>query len=292
MLNDVDASNNIICVFFIFQEVVNPDVNVSNKYVYFKRTYNNNSFVQYTPIASTLVSTLYGSQGEIVQAYNLYEDGQIFYATDENKFYDLTVTSSRGVETRSLEASNNGEKYLWLYGRTNLYFQYRHSSPANRRIDPSPNNIVDLYILTKTYADDYTNWIKDTSGKITEPEKTDVEQLRLAYGELENYKTISDTIIYNPARFKPVFGAKANENLRAKFKVVKNAEVVISDNDIKVAVINAVNKYFEISNLDFGESFYFSELSAYLHTELGTKINSIIIVPKNTKTNTPNIAPS
>lgn len=267
----------------IFEELVSPSVNPTNKYVYFERTYNNNSFVQYQPIDSTLVSTLYGSQGEIVQAYNLYEDGQIFYATDENKFYDLTVTASRGIETRSLTQSNNGDKYLWLFGRTNVYFQYRHSSPANRRIDPSPNNIVDLYILTKQYADDYSTWIRDTSGKIVEPEKTDVEQLRLAYGELENYKTISDTIIYNPARFKPVFGAKANESLRAKFKVVKNSEAVISDNDIKVAVVTAINKYFDTANWDFGESFYFSELSAYLHAELNTKISSVIIVPKNTQ---------
>ena len=268
----------------LFNEVVNPANNTgNNKYVYFKKTYNNNDFVQYTPISSSLVSVAYASQGDIVQAYNLYEDGQIFYATDENKFYDLTVSVSRGIETRSLTASNNGEKYLWLFGRTGLYFQYRHTAPSNRRIDPSPNNIVDLYILIKNYADDYQAWIRDTTGKLVQPERTDTEQLRLAYGELENYKTMSDTIIYNSARFKPIFGSKANEALRATFKVVKNSEVVISDNDVRVAVIGAVNKYFDITNWDFGESFYFSELSAYLHAELKTKINSIIIVPKNTQ---------
>ncbi len=268
----------------LFEELVNPDINEgNNKYVYFKKTYNNNNYVQYTPIDSSLVSVEYASQGDIVQAYNLYEDGQIFYATDENIFYDLTVTATRGVETRSLTASANGETYLWLFGRSGLYFQYRHAAPANRRIDPSPNNIVDLYILTKGYAADYQAWIRDTSGKVVEPQQTDVEQLRLAYGELENFKTISDTIIYNPARFKPIFGAKANESLRATIKVVKNMEVVISDNDVKVAVIAAVNKFFDVNNWDFGESFYFSELSAYLHTELATKISSVIIVPKNTQ---------
>jgi hypothetical protein len=268
----------------LFEELVNPSLNQgNNKYVYFKKTYNNNNYVQYTPIDSSLVSVEFASQGDIVQAYNLYENGQIFYATDENIFYDLTVTATRGVETRSLTASANGETYLWLFGRSSLYFQYRHAAPANRRIDPSPNNIVDLYILTKGYAADYQAWIRDTSGKVVEPQQTDVEQLRLAYGELENFKTISDTIIYNPARFKPIFGAKANESLRATIKVVKNVEVVISDNDVKVAVIAAVNKFFDVNNWDFGESFYFSELSAYLHTELATKISSVIIVPKNTQ---------
>jgi hypothetical protein len=100
---------------------------------------------------------------------------------------------------------------------------------------------------------------------------------------LENYKTISDTLIYNSARFKPVFGSKANDALRAVFKVVKNTNAVISDNDVKVAVIAAINNYFSVDNWEFGESFYFSELSAYLHTELATKINSVIIVPKNTQ---------
>ena len=71
--------------------------------------------------------------------------------------------------------------------------------------------------------------------------------------------------------------------------MVKNNEVVISDNDVKVAVITAVNKFFDVNNWDFGESFYFSELSAYLHTELATKINSVIIVPKNTQQNFGNL---
>lgn len=268
----------------VFEELVNPAVNTNyNKYVYFQKTYNSNNFVQYVPLDSVLVSVAYASQGDIVQAYNLYEDGQIFYATDENTFYDLSVDTTRGVETRTLTGSANSEKYLWLYGRRGLYFQYRHTSPANRRIDPSPNNIVDLYILTKAYATDYQAWIRDNSGKISQPVETDVEQLRLAYGELENYKTISDTIIYNTGRFKLVFGSKADEALRATFKVVKNAEVVISDNDVKVAVITAVNAYFDINNWDFGETFYFSELSAYLHAELTTKISSIVIVPKSTQ---------
>lgn len=266
----------------LFDEIVNPANNAGNtKYVYFKKTYNANNFVQYVPLDSNMVSVSYASQGDIVQAYNLYNDGQIFYATSENTFYDLSVTTTRGVISRVLTGSANGEKYLWLYGRSGLYFQYRHTSPANRRIDPSPNNIVDLYILTKGYATDYQAWIRDNSGKITKPYDTDVEQLRIAYGELENYKTISDTIIYNSARFKPIFGAKADPAMQATFKVVKNAEAVISDNDIKVSVISAINAYFDVTNWDFGETFYFSELSAYLHKQLSTKISSVVIVPKS-----------
>jgi len=63
--------------------------------------------------------------------------------------------------------------------------------------------------------------------------------------------------------------------------VVKNPNVVVSDNDVKVAVISAVNQYFDVANWDFGESFFFSELSAYLHQVLTPRISSVIIVPSN-----------
>jgi len=92
---------------------------------------------------------------------------------------------------------------------------------------------------------------------------------------------LSDTLIYNSAKFKPIIGSRSDPVLQATFKVIKNPSVVISDNDIKVAVISAVNNYFDIANWDFGEAFYFSELSAYLHKQLTPNISSIIIVPKN-----------
>ena len=265
----------------VFEELVNPLLNTTNnKYVYFQKTYNINNFITYVPLAADTVSVLYASQGDILQAASLYNDGQVFYAYDENNFYVLSVTkSASGAVSRTLTSSANGETYLWKYGRRDLYFQYRHSAPANRRIDPSPNNIVDLYILTKQYASDYQNWIRDTSGKIAQPSISNTESLQLAYGELENYKTISDTIIYNPARFKPVFGSKAESALQATFKVIKNADQAISDNEIRTALVSAINTYFDVSNWDFGETFYFSELSAYLHAELSPKISSVIIVP-------------
>ena len=267
----------------LFAEIVNPSTNTGySKYLFFQQTYNANNYVQYVPMDAGLINTLYASQGEIVQAYTQYSNGQIFYAYSENVFYTLTVTYLRGVATRALASSPNGAQYLWLIGRRDLYFQYRHAAPADRRIDPSPNNIVDLYILTKQYYDVYQSWIKDTSGTVIEPQQDNVESLQLAYGELENFKTISDTLIYNPGTFKPIFGKKADVSLQATFKVVKNSQQVISDNDVKTAVIAAINTYFDINNWDFGESFYFSELSAYLHTKLSTKISSIIIVPTST----------
>jgi hypothetical protein len=143
--------------------------------------------------------------------------------------------------------------------------------------------------LTKEYSDQYFSYIQDTSNKVSEPSAPTNEELKTNFGSIENFKSISDSIIYNTATFKPLFGAKANSNLQATFKVVKNPNVNISDNDVKSQVIAAINNYFDINNWDFGETFYFSELSAYLHSILTPNISSIIIVPSNTNSNFGNL---
>ena len=100
---------------------------------------------------------------------------------------------------------------------------------------------------------------------------------------MENDKSISDSIIYHSAKFKPLFGNKADPNLQATFKVVKNTDVGVSDSEIKSKLVEAINVYFNITNWDFGDTFYFSELGAWLHNEMSTLINSVIIVPKSSE---------
>jgi hypothetical protein len=163
--------------------------------------------------------------------------------------------------------------------RSSLYFQYKHNSPSRSRIDPTPVNIVDLYILTAEYATSYINWLRDTTGVFTEPTAPTTSSLEIAYSNLDNYKAVSDSIIYNSAKFKPLFGAKADPSLQARFQVVINPAVSLTPNEAKTQVINAINAYFDLSNWDFGDTFYFSELAAYLHTTLVPNIASILIVP-------------
>ena len=163
--------------------------------------------------------------------------------------------------------------------RNSLYFQYKHNSPSNNRIDPTSVNLIDVYILTADYATDYINWLQDLTGTITKPIPPTSSSLEIAYSTLDNYKAISDTLIFNPAQFKPLFGSKSDPTLQARFQVVKNPAVSITDNEVKSQVINAINAYFNIDNWDFGDSFYFSELAAYLHTTLAPNIASVLIVP-------------
>jgi hypothetical protein len=165
-------------------------------------------------------------------------------------------------------------------GRDNLIFQYTHNAPNTRRIDPSPTNIVDLYLLTRSYDQDYRNWVSDVTGRVSKPAQLTTSQLRDNYGSLESAKSVSDSLIFHNVSYRPLFGSKADEELQATFKIVKNRQTFVSDNEIKARVVAAINDYFAIENWDFGDTFYFSELSAYLHQTLAPDVLSIIIVPK------------
>lgn len=242
--------------------------------IFFQQNTGYNSFVSYSIVSAGVINSTYVTLSQIQADETTYTDGQVFYATTDMKFYQLSVVD--GVYTLT-EVTN----YVAKIGRQDMYFQYRHNSPGYRRIDPTPNNIIDLYLLTNTYANDYTSWIQDTTGIISEPTPPTTDELTQSYGTLNNSKAVSDTIIFNSASFKPLFGNNAAPALQGTFKVVKNPSVNVSDNDIKSSVINAINTYFAVSNWDFGETFYFSELSAYLHTQLSPNLSSIVLVPSN-----------
>ena len=58
--------------------------------------------------------------------------------------------------------------------------------------------------------------------------------------------------------------------MQAQFKIVKNPDKVINDNDVKSrAQVQLMN--FSLENWDFGETFYFSELSAYVMNPISTR---------------------
>jgi hypothetical protein len=101
------------------------------------------------------------------------------------------------------------------------------------------------------------------------------------YGsKLSNIKSISDEVIYHPGTYKVLFGSKAQDPLKAKFKVVKNPDLTINDNDLKVQVISAINSFFEISNWDFGDRFYLGELTTFILNAVAPNISNIAIVPR------------
>jgi hypothetical protein len=54
----------------------------------------------------------------------------------------------------------------------------------------------------------------------------------------------------------------------------------VSENDIKSRVIVAINQFFTLDNWNFGDIFYFTELSTYVMTQLVPDITNFIIVPR------------
>jgi len=258
-----------------FNEVVAPNINSNQKYVFLQQTVDFDNLERFLLAEPGRVNSDYGSLNAIELAKNQWSPGQIFYAFNENKFYQLSisVTGIRNI----VEVSG----WIARVGRQSLYYQYRHNSPLTSRIDPGTTNIIDLYVVTQGYYTAYQNWIRDTTNTVTEPERPTIDELSTAYQELQNYKMISDNIVLNSVEFKPLFGSKAAPELRATVKVIRAQGSTASTSEIKSAVVAAMNEYFSIDKWNFGDTFYFSELAAFLHRTLGTIISSVVLVPLN-----------
>ena len=195
-------------------------------------------------------------------------EGQYFYFIDSKVVKKLTGST--------LIPTLDYKVYL---GRDKLKFQYIHSADHDTRIDPSASNIMDVYMLTKTYDIEYRRWISGSLSTKPLPMSSD-ELYNLVAPSLNLIKTTSDEIIYHPVTYKVLFGELASEELQASFQVIKNPGQVISDNDVKSKVITAINQFFAVDNWDFGDTFYFTELSTYIMTETAPYVASIVIVPR------------
>jgi len=138
-----------------------------------------------------------------------------------------------------------------------------------------------VYVVTNEYYTAYQNYIRDVTGTVPEPAMPTIDYLTTTYSGLQDFKMISDTMIINSVEFKPLFGIKAPEELRATIKVIKAANSVATTSEIKNLVVQNLNNYFTLDKWDFGDTFYFSELAAYLHAEMGGIISSVVLVPTN-----------
>ena len=258
----------------IFKDIVAPTVNASTKKIFLQKVTDFDNLERYTPVASGVINTLYANLDAMELAKAEYLDGQVFYGTTSGLFYKLSVTGTTYTLTQTTD-------YLAKTGRQDLYFHYKHNSGDNKRVDPAITNIIDLYLVTNAYYTAYQNWITDTTGKVVEPTRPTIDELTIAYSGLNDYKMLSDNMIMNSVTFKPLFGSKAATELQAKIKVIKYSGVITSTSEIKSRVIEAINEYFTIDKWDFGDTFYFSELSAYLHEQLGDIVSSVVLVPND-----------
>lgn len=266
-----------------FDNIVAPNINPNQKLVFLQQTVDFDNLQRYLLVKEGIVNASYPTLAAIELVKEEYLPGQVFYAWNElpansitaQNFYILTINTN-GVKSLVLDTS-----FIARIGRQDLYFQYRHNSPLTSRIDPGSTNIIDLYVVTLEYYTAYQNWIKDSTGTISEPIPPTIDQLTTEYSGLQTYKMISDNLIINSVQFKPLFGAKAAEELRGTIKVIRAPNSLASDSEIKNLVVTYMDSFFSIDNWDFGDTFYFSELSGYLHDNIGDIISSVVLVPLN-----------
>jgi hypothetical protein len=256
-----------------FNDIVAPTVDPTQKYVFFQATVDFDYLQRYLLIDAGVVNSDYPTMAAIQAVQTQYVAGQVFYAYSEPNFYVLGVDS---LGNPTLTISYN---YQAQIGRQDLYFQYRHNSPLTSRIDPGSTNIIDVYLVTNAYYTAYTNWIQDTTGTVVKPESPTIDELNTDYQGLQNYKMLSDNMILNSVDFQPLFGQKAAPALRGVIKVIPAANYTGSQSTIKNLVVANLNAYFDIANWNFGDTFYFSELSAYIHQNIGNVVSSIVLVP-------------
>lgn len=160
-----------------------------------------------------------------------------------------------------------------------IKFQWKHYAGTDIRIDPAPTNIIDVFVLTAEYDFLVRQWIKEGAIAADMPEPPNDLDLDVAFSDFEQYKMFSDELIWRPVKYKYLFGSSAQQELQAQFKIVRLPNSTLSDGEIRSRVVQAINDYFDVNKWEFGETFYFSELSAYLHMQLATAVASVVIVP-------------
>jgi hypothetical protein len=168
-----------------------------------------------------------------------------------------------------------------LSGKMNVMFKWEHNIDSNQTLNPSLTNIIDCYVLTKTYNENFVEWKKTSLDPTTAPLPPTSEDLRNNFLNLSKYKMLTDEVVFHPATFKPLFGSLADTEFQAQFKVVKNSSSKLTNNEVKSKVVAAIDSFFAPGNFDFGEVFYFTELAAYVHSNLKNDLNSVVLVPNN-----------
>ena len=255
----------------IFDEIVAETTNPLEKYVFLRKVKSADGVEDFNYVSNTVLKIQVKQNQTAVGAYSAYDDGTVFYLVDEKVFKVLDKTASTLTLT---------DDYKAQVGRDKLKFHYVHAADASTRIDPSASNIVDTYILTRSFDTVFRQWLDGAVAQRPLPPSSDA--LFQNFGKkLNEVKSISDEIIYHPVKYKVLFGDKASSDLQAQFKIVKNPDKVLNDNDVKSRVISAINEFFSLENWDFGETFYFSELSAYVMNQLAPDLTTFVVVPQD-----------
>jgi len=175
------------------------------------------------------------------------------------------------------ELPGDEQRYKRHPGRYPLNFAWFHTTPRFHLVDPAASNINDMFIITRGYYLSARRWLENkTTVEAVAPSPLD---LRTSYASLLGNAMISDTVILHSGLFKLMFGPRATPELRASFKVIRPVASTLTDNEVKVRIVDRMRDFFDINDWEFGETFFFTELAASVHADLGPEIDSIVLVP-------------
>jgi hypothetical protein len=266
-----------------FTEITGVVTNATNfgRYVFFEEIQDAINLTRQQIVPTSEVVFQFPTKDQIEVVKYEYPVGQIFFAYNEGENGEFYTTVQDTTVRTPFYTLVIQPQYSYKFGRQGLSYQYKHNSNNTTRIDPATTNIIDLYVVTQSYYTQYQNYIQDSTNTIPEPPRPTINELTAAYSKVNDYKMLSDSVVLNSVVFKPLFGEKAAAALRGTIKVIKNSTTSASDSEIKSAVLSTMNDYFNINNWNFGDTFYFSELSAYLHNRLGDLISSTVLVPNS-----------
>lgn len=291
-INKAPGSNDALGIDFVWQ--IDSAIQQSDGYIEPKKVlisfydFSGDGQIDNPDMFTEIVaadSYIYFEYDQSLDTYNLYDgdievynigvtlvNGGLYYFVDDDviKIYDETTN----------EFTVDGD-YIARVGRSNLKFQYLHNSGRERRLDPSKMNIIDIFLLGRNYDTEYRTWL--TTGVGVEPLPPTTESLESNYSSvLEPIKAISDELVYHPAKYKVLFGSQATPSLQATFKAVQSSGSVESITSLQTRILTAINDFFSVDNWDFGQTFNFGELSAYVMNIMTPDVVNFVIVPKST----------
>jgi len=224
----------------------------------------------------TVTSTSTGDKIRVTMIDYVY-----FNRLDENSEWELIPSTDAN---KALWAADDvgtvpvdSDRYMRAKGRSDLNFAWFHVTPRFHLVDPAATNIIDTFIISRGY---YTSLRKWLDGKTTTPPEAPTSlQLRTDYNYLLDNKMISDTVILHSGTFKILFGQHAPTDLQGLFKVIRTTGGILTDNQVKVTIVDAIKEFFDVNKWEFGETFFYTELASHIHNSLPTEIDSVVLVP-------------
>lgn len=219
-----------------------------------------------------------GIPDDVTLSYLIPSTSYVYFKRDASNL-DWVVQAATVENIEAFTASVDAEDGLWkrengVYG---VNFLWLHRTPRYHLVDPAASNIIDMFVIPRGYYTLQKLWL---SGDIeTRPEMPSSFQLRNDYGYLLQNKMISDTVVLHPGKLKVIIGKHAPDVLKGTIKVIRSANRSLTGNQIKTAIVDIVNEYFDINKWEFGETFYFTELASFIHTKMKVHIDSVVFVP-------------